>query len=178
MSFTELKDRGPMGRLTGQSVQENKGTGDRRFTTSSNALRKEATLVATGSPQPTPISKTTGSSSWTPNFGLQTTTTQPRPVFSPQSSYTYKPFSSLPQRQPFTSELYTPRSNSDLLVGTMDQRDPYAMDTPLNTALDNPLPPPPPVLSGGRLGAIIVLCVFLYSHRSFGHSHSANRLFR
>lgn len=33
------------------------------------------------------------------------------------------------------------------------------MDTPLNTGIDLPLPPPPPVLSGGRLGAIIALYV-------------------
>lgn len=155
-----------MGRLTGQPIQENKWTGDRHFTTSSVSLKKDAARAALDSPKPTPtLPAMTSNAPWVSNFGLQrgatpTSTTTPRPVFNPVSSYTYKPSSSIPQRQPSTSEFYMPRSNSDLLVGTMDQRDPYAMETPLNIARDNPLPPPPPLLSGGRLGAIIVLLVF------------------
>lgn len=155
MSFTELKDKGPMGRLHGhQVVKESRWTGGPNFTTSSSLRRKEAT-----------------SSPWPSNFGLQTiakptptsSTTQPRTVFAPQASYTIRPSSSsIPQRQPPSSEFYLPRSNSDLLVGTVNSRDPYTMETPLNTALDIPLPPPPPLLSGGRLGAIIVLYVSLH----------------
>lgn len=147
MSFKELKDRGPVGRLQGhQCAKEGQWTGGPHFTTSSSSRRKEPT-----------------NSPWTSTFGLQTTiptTTQPRPVFSPQTScYTYKPSSSIPQRQPSTSEFYLPRSNSDLLIGTMNSRDPYAMETPLNISPDVPLPPPPPLLSGARLGAIIILYV-------------------
>lgn len=149
MSFTELKDRGPMGRLhCQQAVKENKWTGGSMFTSSASLRRKEPP-----------------NSQWTSNFGLQSTTTTPpttqhRPVFSPQASYTYKPSSSsIPRHQASASEFYLPRHNSDLLIGTMDSRDPYAMETPLNTSLDIALPPPPPLLSGGRLGAIIVLYV-------------------
>lgn len=161
-----------MGRLIGQSVQEARWTGDNRhFTSSSTSLRKDASLAALGSPRTMlPSNPQNSNSPWTSNFGLQTGTTQPRPVFSTQTSYTYKPSSSIPQRQPSTSEFYMPRSNSDLLVGTIDQRDPYAMETPLTTALDMPLPPPPPVLSGGRLGAIIALYVFfgvMFSKQAF-----------
>lgn len=176
MSFTELKDRGPMGRLAqgGQPAHEVRWAGDRHLTTSPTSnpleLRKEAALAAmassptsTSRPAPTSISTSQqptpdSSPAWTSNFGLQTTTTaQPRPVFSPQASYSYRPSSSLPRRQPSASETYMPQSNSDLLVGTMDQRDPYAMETPLTTGLDIPVAPPPPHLSGGRLGAIILV---------------------
>lgn len=155
MSFTELKDRAPISYLHGrQSVKANKWTGGASFITSCSERRKEPIM-----------------SPWTSKFGLQTipkttsSTTQPRPVFSPRASYAYKPSSSssssIPQRQPSKSEFYLPRSNSDLFVGAMVSRDPYAMDTPLNDTLDVPLPPPPPLLSGGRLGAIIILYVAL-----------------
>lgn len=159
MSLKGLKDRGQTGHLHGRpSVKDNfhcdRWTGGANFTTSCSERRKEPSM-----------------SPWTSKFGLQTipstasTTTQPRPVFSPQASYTYKPSfsssSSIPQCQLSRSEIYLPRSNSDLFVGAMNSRDPYAMDTPLNNTLDIPLPPPPPLLSGGRLGAIIVLYVTL-----------------
>lgn len=171
MSFTEFKNRGPIDSLHGhQSVKENRWTGGANFIASCSERRKEPTM-----------------SPWTSDSGLQTitttppppppTTTQPRPVFSPQASYTYKPSSSssssIPQRQPSKSEYYLPRSNSDLFVGTMSPRDPFAMDAPLNAPLDIPLPPPPPLLSGARLGAIIILYV-RYVHYSSRGSAKAN----
>lgn len=95
---------------------------------------------------------------WSPNFSQQhqhqQQTTKPRPVFSPQPSYSNNHQSTPPLPN---SEFHLPLSNIDLLVGTMNQRDQYEMDTPLNQPLDTPLPPPPPLLSGARLGAIIVL---------------------
>lgn len=148
--------RRPMGRGHGhQQIRENRWTGGptANFTASfSPACRKqEATLTRQSPPFHTKASP------WNSSFGLQTT--EPRPVFSPHSSFSYKP-SSL-QRQPSNSDFYIPRSNNDLIMGSMDQRDQYAMDTPLNTPLDTPLPPPPPLLSGGRLGAITILYVLL-----------------
>lgn len=151
----------PMGRPHGRpAVRENIRERERHLTryptTSTTSIAKEMNL--TGGPSSMPPS----SSPWVSNFGLQmtsttTTTSQPRPVFSPQTSYSYKPSSTSIERQPSNYEFYLPRSNSDLLVGAMNQRDQYAMETHLNTPFDGPVPPPPPLLSGGRLAAIIIL---------------------
>lgn len=146
-----------MDRLHGhQQMRENRWTGGPtgNFTASpsSPAYKKEATLVGRSPPN------SMTASPWSSNFGLQTTT-EPRPVFSPNTSYSYRP--SALQRQPSHSDFYIPQSNSDFLMGSLNQRDQYAMDTPLNTPLDTPLPPPPPLLSGGRLGAITILYVLL-----------------
>lgn len=102
-----------------------------------------------------------------------TTTTKPRPVFSPQTSFSFKQ-QQQQQPPPFLppsvsiADFQFPPSNSDLLVGSMNQRDQFEMDTPLNTPLDTPVPAPPPYLSGARLGAIIVLYVALRPHPAFG----------
>lgn len=158
-----MKGRDPMGRFHGHhQIRENRwaaSDGAGHFTghfTTSSGTRKDRALVAGPSP---PLSTPTADPAWSsPTFGLQTTqTTEPRPVFSPNNSYSHKPSSSSIKRQPSQSDFYVPRSNSDLLVGAVNQRDQYTMDTPLNAPLDTPLPPPPPLLSGGRLGAIIVL---------------------
>lgn len=156
-----------MGRVHGhQQIRENKWASgsERHFTSSSTSPRKDDPLTG---PSP-PIPKT--ASPWSSDFGLQTA--EPRPVFSPNNSYTYKPSSI--QRQPSHSEFYVPRSNSDLLVGSINQRDQYAMDTPLAVPLDTPLPPPPPLLSGGRLGAIILLYVLPPSRVFYVESKSAD----
>ncbi|KAI3394784.1 hypothetical protein diail_2253 [Diaporthe ilicicola] len=86
-------------------------------------------------------------SPWRSNVGLGTT--QPRPVFSPHSSYK-RP---MPDSTP---EIYRPPSNSDLLMGSVDQRDQDTVVTPLRDSLDDCLPPSPPRVSGARLGVIII----------------------
>lgn len=152
MSSSKGRGLGSMGRVHGhQQIRENKWASgsERHFTSSASSPQKEGSLTGPSAPIPPPTLP------WSSNFGLQTA--EPRPVFSPNSSYIYKPSSI--QRQPSNSEFYIPRSNSDLLVGSINQRDQYAMDTPLNVPLETPLPPPPPLLSGGRLGAIILLYV-------------------
>lgn len=86
------------------------------------------------------------------HIGLQTT--KPRPVFSPSPHTSFK--RSLPNS---TSEMHLVPSNSDLLIGSLNQRDQYTMETPLNNPMETDLPPPPPQVSSGRLGAIIVVYV-------------------
>lgn len=160
-----IKGRDSMGRFHGhRQVRENKWAASEgaghftgHFTTSSEA-RRDKTLTGPSPPLPLPTTASPLTSSSA--FGLQTAqTTEPRPVFSLHNSYAHQPSTSSIKRQPAHTEFYVPRSNSDLLVGSMNQRDQYTMDTPLNAPSDTPLPPSPPLLSGGRLGAIIILCV-------------------
>lgn len=101
----------------------------------------------TASP-PLPPTTSTSTSPWHSKVGLQTT--QPRPVFSPQSSYKRQ----LPES---AYEVYLPPSNSDLSMGSMNTRDQNTMTTPLKDSLEDCLPPPPPQVNGARLGFIIML---------------------
>lgn len=148
-----------MGSIQGhQQIRENKWTSGRagHFTTSSSSpiCRREVTL--TGQLNSTPTTTLT-TSQWNPHFGLQTT--EPRPIFSPNNPDSNPYQASSIQRQPSNPEFYAPRSNCDFVMGSTDQRDQYAMETPLNTPLDIPLPLPPPLISGGRLAAISILYV-------------------
>lgn len=149
----------PVGRLEGhQQIRENKWTSGRagHFTASpsSPTCRREVTLTGQSTSTPTTTMTT---SQWNSNFGLQTI--EPRLIFSPNNSNSNPYQTSSIQRQPSNSEFYAPRSKCDFVMGSVDQRDQYAMETPLNTPLDTPLPPPPPLISGGRLAAISVLYV-------------------
>lgn len=87
-------------------------------------------------------------SPWQSKVGLQTT--QPRPVFSPHSSYKRH----LPDS---TSEAYPPPPSSDLPMASINPRDQSSMKTPLKDSFGDHLPPPPPLVSGARLGFIIML---------------------
>lgn len=104
-----------------------------------------AAFYTTTSPPPRP---STSTSPWHPKVGRQTT--QPRPVFSPHSSYKRHIHSS-------TCEFYPPPSKSDLTMGSMNSRDQNSLTTPLKDPLEDRLPPPPPLVNGARLGFIIML---------------------
>lgn len=112
-----------------------------------NAGALFATTTTTTTTPPLPPPPTSASLSHS-KVGLQTT--QPRPVFSPHSSYKRQ----LPDS---SHEIYLPPSNSDLLMGSINTRDQSTMTTPLKDPLDDYLPWPPPQVTGPRLGFIIML---------------------
>lgn len=97
-----------------------------------------------------PIAPSTSSWPTQPQLGLHST--KPRSVTSPPAHDSSK--RSLPTS---ISEMNLPPSNSDLLVGSLNQRDQYTMSSRLNNPVETELPPPPPQVSSGRLGAIIVV---------------------
>lgn len=107
-------------------------------------LRAEA-YYTTMSP---PLLPSNSPSPWHSEVGMQTT--QPRPVFSPHSSYKRH----LPDS---TCDIYLPPSNSDLSMGSMNSRDQNSASTPLKDSPEDCLPPPPPQVNGARLGFIIML---------------------
>lgn len=116
---------------------------------SSKENRVTEALYSTPSPPPPQQVSPTSTSPWHTQVGLQTT--QPRPVFSPHSSYKH----SIPDSAAY--ETYLPPSHSDLSMGSMNPRDQNTMTTPLKDSLEDDLPPPPPQVSGARLGFIIML---------------------
>lgn len=95
-----------------------------------------------------PLPPSSSTSPWRSQVGLQTS--QPRPVFSPHSSYKRH----LPDS---TCDVYLPPSHSDLSMGSMNSRDQNSMTTPLKDPLEDHLPPPPPQVNSARLGFIIML---------------------
>lgn len=115
---------------------------------SSKENRYADALYTTPSPPPPPPPPPSSTSQWHSKIGLQTT--QPRPVFSPHSSYKH----SMPDS---TYEIYLPPSSNDLPMGSMNPRDQSTMTTPLKDSLEDCLPPPPPQVTGARLGFIIML---------------------
>lgn len=142
-----------------QPVVESLWTSRRHFTTSGCLLEKEKSSTSLQNGQPSKM--TPSGTHWPSNCNLpqnqQMVTTKPRPVFSPQTSYSFKQQPLIPPPSVSITEVRFPTSNSDFLVGSINQRDQFDMDTPLNTPSNTPLPLPPPCLSGARLGAIIVL---------------------
>ena len=107
-------------------------------------LSAEANYTTMSTPPP----PSTPTSPWHSKVGLQTT--QPRPVFSPHSSYKRHLLDS-------TCDVYLPPSHSDLSMGLMNSRDQNSMTTPLKDPPEDSLPPPPPQVNGARLGFIIML---------------------
>lgn len=144
------KNQTPMASMEGhhdQALVNRKWVHKRPYTSisSKEAPNGEALFSTTTTTSPPP---TTSVSPWHSQVGLQTT--QPRPVFSPHSSYK-RP---LPES---TYDIYLPPSNSDLSMGAMNSRDQNAMNVPLRDPLEDCLPPSPPQVNGARLGFIIVL---------------------
>lgn len=135
-----------MGGSSDQALVNRKWVHKRPYTSipSKENLTAGAYYTTMSPPLPPPAS----TSPWQSRVGLQTT--QPRPVFSPHSSYRRH----LPDS---TCEGYPPPPNSDLSMASMNLRDQNSMTTPLKDSFDDHLPPPPPLVNGARLGFIIVL---------------------
>lgn len=140
-------------RLDGHPSEDKRWTTTRRSPSVPPRKGQTMGLLASTTPLGSP---------WPSQNGLETT--QPRPILFPQDSYKRPlPYS--------TSELHLPPSNSNLIIGSINQRDQYTMSTPLNTPLDADLPLPPPQVSSGRLGAIITVYVESLSLHLVQSSH-------